>query len=100
MAIKFIHNEPISACFFVECYTGMYYTRTSTFEEVKDRLARHGIHIGPGYTLMNNGKIPADGPCILVDFAKDEDYTQHDYRIMRIQKKYLNRFKKNLAELY
>lgn len=98
-AVKFIHNKPLFASQFVECYTGLYYTNTDTFFETRDRLAKNGIGMADGWKLSETDSIPADTYCVLVMFSTEENYTEDEWRIMRIQKKYLARFKRNLKNL-
>lgn len=43
-------------------------------------------------------KAPKDASFVIVQFATQEDYIKQEYRLMRIQKKYVRRFVKNMKE--
>lgn len=97
--MNIICNKIISASTFVECYTGKYFTNTSTFKETKQRLMSCGINLGDGYRLSEFDKIKDDdGEYIVVSFSEEENYVEYEYRIMFIQKKYRNRFKRHLKD--
>ena len=96
--MKFITDEVLYGSKFVEAYTSFYYFQTSTYEECRRACASSCIYISKGYKLTEIDKIPETANCVLVQFSKEEDYTEPDYRIMTVQKKYLKRFLKNLAE--
>ena len=100
MSVQFIHDGVLDAVSFVECYTGLYFTHCHTFDEAYSCLAHKGIHVGNGYNLKTElGRINDNSPCVLVRFSTNEDYTLYEYRVMRIQKRYLSRFKRNLDKL-
>jgi hypothetical protein len=98
--MKFITDEVLYGSKYVEAYTGLYYYQpeVSTCEECRRACASSSIYISKGYKLTEIDKIPETANCVLVQFSKEEDYTEPDYRIMTVQKKYLKRFLKNLAE--
>ena len=96
--INFLCDYPLYANAFVECYTGFYYTNTDTFNEAKHRLMCNHIGVSDGWTISEINNIPDGTTCVLVMFSKEENYTEHEYRIMRIQKKYIARFKRRLAD--
>ena len=98
--MTFITDDVIYASTYVEAYTGKYFFNVSTYKECQAACASEGIYISKGYRLSEIDKVPTDMNCILVQFSKESDYTEHDYLIMTIQKKYLSRFKKNLAAIY
>lgn len=100
MSFKFICEKPLTATQFAECYSNLYFTKCDTFGETKKCLASACIYIGDGWRLSEIDKIPDNTACVLVEFSTDEDYTVYEYRVMRIQKKYLNRFIKNLKNYY
>ena len=99
--MNIIYDKIISSSTFAECYTGKYFTNTSTFEEVKQRLASCCIYIGNGYKLSEIDKIKNnEGDYVIVSFSEENDYTKYEYRVMYIQKKYRKRFKNHLKTEY
>ena len=92
-------NHPLPAYVFVELLTELCYTRCNTMKEAKLCLMRNHIGMGEGWEMTEIDQIPADTNVVLVEFSKEDDYTQYEYRFMRVQKRFLNRFKKNLKEL-
>lgn len=101
---KIISDNILYSSQFVEYYTGKYFFRCATFNEVKQCLASEFIFVNKGFKLteMQNmfGKVPDDTPCVIVQFSKEENYTEYEYRIMRIQKRYIKRFLKRMNEVY
>ena len=93
---KIISDSILYGSQFAEYYTGKYFFKCDTFEEVKNAIASEHIYIGDGEKLSNIprtlNKAPKDAAYVIVQFAKEEDYTQHEYRLIRIQTKYLKRF--------
>lgn len=96
MGFKFICDKLLSATKFAECYSNLYFVECDTFDETKKRLASACIYIGNGWRLSEIDKIPDDTACVLVEFSTEEDYKIHEYRVMRVQKRYLKRFIRNL----
>lgn len=96
--INFLCDKPIYASMFVECYTGLYYTKTDTFAEARRRLAYHHIGMADGWKLTEIDNIPDGTTCVLVQFSTEENYTEYEYRIMRVQKKYISRFIRRLKD--
>lgn len=93
-----ISNNMLHASQFVEYYCGLYFTQCDTFNEAREHLRRQCIYIGDGLKLTEIDKIDKNAMYVLVEFSLEDDYTQHEYRIMRIQKKYVSRFMKNMRE--
>lgn len=99
---KIISDSILYGSQFAEYYTGKYFFKCNTFEEVKNAIASEHIYISDGEKLSNMpqmlSKAPEDAAYVIVQFAKEEDYTQHKYRLMRIQKKYIERFTKAMQD--
>lgn len=87
---------------FAECYSGLYFFNCDTFNEVRAKLASQHIYISDGWSLTEIPtalqQLPDDAYCVIVQFSTDRDYTEHEYRLMRIQKKYIKRFIKNMQD--
>lgn len=98
---KIISDEILSASQFVEYYTGKFFFNCDTLQEVKTIMAFENIYISDGKKL---NKIPEtfnkapDAFFVIVQFSKQENYTEHEYRLMRIQKRYIKRFLKAMKE--
>lgn len=93
----FVSDKLLFANQFVEYYTGLYFLHCDTLKEAKNCLSSENIWIGDGCKLTEIDKIKlSDGNFALVEFSTDDDFTHHEIRIMRIQKKYLKRFLKNM----
>ena len=103
---KIISDKILYSSQFAEYYTGNYFFRCSTFNEVKQCLASERIFISKGFdfklTEMQTAfkKMPEDAPCVIVQFSTEEDYTEYEYRLMRIQKKYIKKFMERMYEAY
>lgn len=97
--MNIITNKCLTANQFVECYTGWYFIHCDTLNETINCCNIEGVSISKGYELINIDKIPNNAHIVLVKFSTEEDYTDYEYRFMRIQKKYINRFLKNLKNL-
>lgn len=97
---KIITDKILNSRQFAEYYTGLYFMQCDTFQEVKSCIASSYIFISDGYNLSDIPKalseLPEDAATVIVQFSSEEDYTRHEYRLMRIQKKYLKRFLKNM----
>ena len=93
-----ISDSVINARQFAEYYSGKYFTNCDTFDETKRCLASESIFIGEGVRLTDifNPKYEGDNAYVVVEFSTEDDYTQHEIRAMRIQKKYLSRFLRNM----
>lgn len=99
---KIISDNILYASQFVQYYTGKFYFNCDTLNEVKNIMAFENIYISDGVELSNIPKTlikaPEDASFVIVQFATREDYTKQEYRLMRIQKKYVRRFVKNMEE--
>ena len=97
---KIITNDVLSSHQFAEYYTGLYFTHCHTFNETKQCLSSQQIYISDGYLLSDIPKaimeLPVDTPTVIVQFSTENNFTEYEYRLMRIQKKYLSRFIKNM----
>lgn len=91
-----VTNDILYANQFVEYYTGKYFTRCDTFEEARKCLASECIYIKKGYTFDQIDKLKKDSAYVVVQFSTEDDYTEHEYIIMFIQKKYRDRFLRNM----
>lgn len=92
-----ISDQILNANRFAEYYSGKYFSNCDTFDETRDRLASAGIYIKRGYKLSElRDTLSPDKSYVIVSFSTEEDYTQHEYLAMFIQKKYLNRFIRNM----
>lgn len=96
--MQIISNQVLDAAQFAECYTGLYFLRCDTYKETYNCLSSENIYIGKGYDFKQANNIP-DCPCVIVRFCLEDNYLVSEYKIMRIQKRYLNRFLKNLNHL-
>lgn len=99
MSVKFICDNVITASQYLECYTDKYYSGCDTFEEAKSCALQNNIRLSNGWRLSEIDQVPANTACVLVEFSTEWNYSDHEYRIMPVQKKYLSRFKANL-EVY
>lgn len=99
---KIISDKILYGNHFVGYYTGKYFFRCDTLNEVKQCLVSEGIFISDGFKLTEIQeafeKMEEDTPCVIVQFSTEENYTEYEYRLMRIQKKYIKRFIKNMNE--
>lgn len=97
-----ITDKILTANQFAEYYSGKYYTPCDTFEETRNCLANDAkIYIGEGFrfTELTDTDITVPGKAfVVVSFSSKDDYTKYEYRIMRIQKRYLFRFMKNMND--
>ena len=91
-----VTNDILYANQFVEYYTGKYFTKCDTFEEARKCLASECIYIKKGYTFDQIDKLKNDSAYVVVQFSTEDDYTEHEYIIMFIQKKYRDRFLRNM----
>ncbi len=82
---------------FAEYYSGKCFLHCDTFEETRKCLAYEGIYIKKGYLFSQIDKLDSNLSYAVVQFSSEEDYTQYEYIIMRIQKKYLKRFMRNMS---
>lgn len=96
--VNVLSDKVLTARQFAEYYSNMYFTRCDTYEEARRCLASQHIYIGEGVHLTQINTLPVNVPCVIVQFSTERNYTEHEYRVIRIQKKYLNRFLKNLKE--
>ena len=99
---KIISDEIITASQFAEYYSDKFFFNCDTFTEVKRALFCEGIYIGDGIDLTEIpevlSKAPKDSYFVIVQFSKEENYTEHEYRLMRVQKRYIKRFLKAMEE--
>lgn len=108
---KIISDDILYASQFVQYYTGkslLNYNISNglfnynTLNGTINLMAFEGIDIGEGVKLSNISKIlnkvPEDAYFVMVQFLKQENSTEHEYRLMRIQKRYIKRFMKNMKE--
>lgn len=93
-----ICDTVLNARQFAEYYSNKYFTNCDTFEEVRKCLASECIYIGSGYNLKNIRKMEPSKCYVIVEFSTEENYTEHEYRFMLVQKKYQNRFTRNMKE--
>jgi|GEM_PF-4094123 len=101
--MQILINKVVYGSDFAAMLTGKYPMNCDTLAEVKDYLRTEGIYIGDGSELINiPGELAKssseDKNFVFVEFSKEEDYTQHEVRLMTIQKRYLSRVKKFIAE--
>ena len=82
---------------FAEYYSGKCFLHCDTFEETRKCLASAGIYIKKGYPFSQIDKLSNDLTYVVVQFSIENDYTQYEYIIMRIQKKHLKRFLRNMS---
>lgn len=96
-----ISNDIIYGSAYATGYTGQYFSHCDTYNEVRNALRHIGISISKPKRLseITPEDIAAkDKFFILVQFSKEENYTEYDFCWMTIQKKYLKRFIKQLRE--
>lgn len=96
--MQFICDKVLSARQFAECYSGEYFIGCDTFSETRKRLASVGISIDDGVKLTELQKMK-DQKAILVEFSTEENYTEHEYRVMSIPEEYLQGFLDTLADM-
>lgn len=101
---KIISDKILTSRQFAEAYSGNYYTCCDTWSEVRNCLRSEQIYIGPGLPLSQIpyefAKVPDENQYVIVQFSTEESYTEYEYKLMRIQKKYEKRFAKNLEEMF
>ena len=84
---------------YARCYTGKYFVHCDTVNEVRGAIRSVGISTINGIKLSENSEINyLDKNFVLVEFSKEDDYTEHEYRWMTVQKKHLKGFVKRLNE--
>ena len=93
--MMFMTNYPLTARQYVDALTQHYYIRCDTKEEAKKLLRiNHVAFVGSPLTELQ--QIPEN--CVLVEFAKEDNYTEHEYLCMSVPAKYYERFCKYLAD--
>ena len=101
---KIISNKIITASQFAEYYSGKFFFNCDTYKEVKRALFCERIYISDGIDLTEIpevlSKAPKDSYFVIVQFSTKYDYTEHEYKLMRIQKRYIKRFLKAMEEDY
>jgi len=90
-------DRPLDCNEYAEAYSGRYFLRCDTFNECRRCLASVRIYIPEG-EKMTEFSPKADKNYVLVSFSAEKNYTQHEYRWMTVQKKYLKGFIKRLTE--
>lgn len=93
--MKILSNEVMNARQFVMYYTGLYFYNCDTHSEAMGCLRSAGIFLSDGETFENIDKM---NDCVIVQFSKEDDYTDYEYRAMPIQKRYKNRFLNNMKK--
>lgn len=95
---RFVSNKLLTAKQFVEYYTGLYFPYCDTLKEAKNCLSSENIWIGDGCKLTEIDKIKlSNGNFALVEFSTNDNYARYEIRIMRVQKRYLKRFLRNMT---
>ena len=92
-----VTNEVLTARTFVEYYCGKYFYHLDTFKEMKQALISERIFPSE-WSLVDTDKIPKDAYVVLVQFSKEKDYTEYEYRWMRVLKKDLKKFRERMEE--
>lgn len=95
--MRVITNQVLPARTFVEYYCGKYFCFLDTFKEMKQALISERIFPSE-WSLVDTDKIPKDAYVVLVQFSTEKDYTQYEYRWMRVLKKDLKNFQRNMNE--
>ena len=93
-----LSDEILTASYFAELMTGYYFTQCDTFRETQNHLAANHVFIQNGWKLSEINKIPPSATCVFVQFSKEDCYTEYETLIIRVNKKYLNKFTKRLQE--
>lgn len=97
-----ICNDILMSSTYVLAYTKRYFVHVDTLDEVRKALRSEGIYAGRGKRLseITSSEIESkDRYYVLVQFSLEENYTEHEYRLMLVQKKYVKRFVKMLKEV-
>ena len=96
---KILSDNLLSASQYAEYYSGLYFFRCDTLEETKNCLASEKIWISDGLKLSDLTQLEHldNAYFVLVEFSLPDDYTHHEIRLMRVQKRYLSRFLRNMA---
>lgn len=89
-------NTIITGRQFLECYTGSYYIRADTLNEVKNCLYSRNLS---SRAVPISEIFGYEGQYILVQFSKEEDYTEYEYYFMSVRNSHINRFTKRLKEM-
>lgn len=95
---KILSDNLLSARQYAEYYSGLYFSHCDTLEETKNCLASENIWISDGLKLSELTQLEHldNAYFVLVEFSLPDDYTQHEIRLMRVQKRYLSRFLRNM----
>ena len=96
-----ICNNMLYGSTYAEAYSGKYFFQCDTYDEVKKCLMSQSIYISKGKKMSE--LTPADIEAkdkfyVLVEFSREENYTEHDLLFMTVQKKYMKRFTRFLRE--
>ena len=102
-----LSDRTLYARSYAEALSGYYPLRCDTRNEILGYLCSRRIYIGKGFSITeipdvfeknNRRKSPLDKYYVLVEFPLEENYTEHETRMMPIPKKYLVRVKRYLKE--
>ena len=95
--LKILTDDVISGRTLVEILTGNYYT-VDTFSECKEALAKHHFYLNEGYKLKDIPELSKKGGSyVVVDFSDEENFTEHEYRVIPVPKKYVRDVKIRLS---
>lgn len=100
-----ISNRIIYPTAYVEALTGQYPLRCDTIDETINHLHAQHVYTSTGYDLKSlpelfakNEKSDAEKYYIFVEFSLEEKYTDHEVRLMPVQKRYLARVRKYMED--
>lgn len=93
-----ISNKVLTARQFAEATTGLYFGHCDTLTELIHCVMPKHIPVN-AIALKNFPLLHIENRnYVLVEVSSDEDFTEHNYYFITVQKKYLNKFKKYLSE--
>lgn len=103
--MQILCNKILTAKQYIEGVTGKYFIHVDTLDETKKALLSQGIAISNGICLMDMIQhitqcvdANPDAAFVFVEFSTEEDFTQHEVKLMRVPKRYIKRFKRFLEE--
>ena len=92
-------DRKLSAQEFIQYTTGQYFFKCFTLREINQCYWQEcGIPISKYWKLTEINKIPKDAYVALVECSKEDDYMNYEVYFVRVHKKYIKRFKKNMLE--
>lgn len=97
--MNMLSDRVLSARQFVEYATDSYYLRCDTLRELCSCFwSGTGTPVSKFWKLTDINKVPKDAYCAIVTVSKEDDYTDYENYIVRLQKKFVYRFIENMND--